>query len=172
MTDAEIVELSHQAAAGDDAAWTQLCTVFTRHLVSWARRAGASSAELDDIANVVWCNVWRAMQAGKRFESGAKFMAFLAQCTRRQVIDQWRKSQVRPQCFSLEEADRPVSNFTFFMELDGLTKREQRLAALLLYGYTVSDIARHDGISDTAVYSQRAKMRAHWHSLSQAITGC
>lgn len=164
MTDAEIVALADRASAGDDVAWTQLYDAFTCELKGWARRAGAAPSDLDDIASVVWMRLWGAMVAGRRFESGAKLLAYLAKCARRQTIDLWRRSQVRPQCYSLEDADRPVLDSTLVMELDGLTKRERRLAVLLVSGYSVTDVARLDGLSPAAIYQQRAKMREHWRS--------
>lgn len=171
MTDAEIVALADQAAAGDDAAWTQLHTTFTPQVKSWAHRSGASSDDLDDVASVVWCNLWRAMRSGKKFESGAKLLSYLAQSVRRQVIDLWRRTQVRPQCYSLAEADRPVLQSTLVIELDGLNQRERRLAELLVSGWSIDDIALHDGVTSTAIYNRRATMRAHWRSINRSING-
>lgn len=164
MTDAEIVALADRASTGDDVAWTQLHSAFTSELKGWARRAGAAPSDLDDIASVVWLRLWSAMRAGRRFESGAKLLAYLAKCARRQTIDLWRRSQARPQCYALEDADRPVLDSTLVVEIDGLEEHERRLAALLVAGYTVPDIALHDGLTCAAVYKQRAKLRQHWRS--------
>ena len=160
MTDAEIVALADRASAGDDVAWTQLYNTFTCELKGWARRAGAAPSDLDDIASVVWMRLWGAMVAGRRFESGAKLLAYLAKCARRQTIDLWRRSQARPQCYALEDADRPVLDSTLVLEFDGLTERERRLAVLLVTGYTVPDIALHDGLTCAAIYKQREHLRA------------
>ena len=160
MTDAEIVALADQAGAGDDVAWTQLHSAFTCELKGWARRAGAAPSDLDDIASVVWFRLWGAMRSGKRFESGAKLLAYLAKCARRQTIDLWRRSQARPQCYALEDADRPVLDSTLVMELDGLKERERRLTVLIVARSTVAVIALQDGLTCAAVYKQREHLRA------------
>ena len=79
----ELVELVHGAQAGDADAWTQLVRRFDRMLRGIARSYRLAPAEVDDVIQTTWLNLFEAIE---QIRDPTAIGAWLATATRRTAL--------------------------------------------------------------------------------------
>jgi RNA polymerase sigma-70 factor (ECF subfamily) len=154
-----------QTLEGHDSAFVELVARHKRLVLGIVGRFGSSSEDVDDMAQEVFLQAYRALP---RYRHEAPFSHWLSRIAIRKAYEFLRKSRKRQGDVALEEAlehcdpSAPDPQRTSTIEwvrnaLARLAPKEQLVLVLLeLQGYSIRDVALRTGWSEANV-----KVRAH-----------
>ena len=107
-----------RAAAGDDAAQSELCRAYWSRVFRFLRITGRSAADAEDITQEVFAEVLRKLRS---IRDPASFLSFLICVAKRKSISLWRREQCRPEGHAIEGAngDSPEEFVRFLEDISG-----------------------------------------------------
>ena len=83
--------LVHRAAAGDNAAWQRLVTIYGPLIYQWARRTGLQPTDAADAMQDTLASVWTTIAKFDPAVAGATFRGWLLTILRRRIADAARR---------------------------------------------------------------------------------
>jgi RNA polymerase sigma-70 factor (ECF subfamily) len=101
-----------RATGGEESAWQRLVDLYGPIVAYWAGEAGVSRNDVEDITQIVFLRVHRALDRFQHGQEGQTFRGWLRVITRHCVNDHWRKRRVQVHAIGGTDAAEQLADVT------------------------------------------------------------